>query len=310
MSSFDEIVTVFPDVKDVPDGLPLVVVLSGFSDAGQLAPQLDETISECGRDTLVAEFARDVLYDYRARRPVAHYDGTRTHQLDIPELQVSLVETEAGQQFLYLHGFEPDFRWESVAECLEELIIELQVSSVTAFHSIPMPVPHTRPIQSAVSGNRQDIQDEWGMWKPQTQIPASFVHMLEVRLHEASGGELPFSSFVTLVPHYLAEAEYPDVLAAALDRLESATGVTVPADSLEARRDSFDEKVSAQIRENSELESLVHGLELRYDEYMENFVKAKAHDVDLQNLPTADEIAAEFETFLASQAKKDADGDK
>ena len=33
MSSFDEIVTVFPDVKDVPDGLPLVVVLSGFSDA-------------------------------------------------------------------------------------------------------------------------------------------------------------------------------------------------------------------------------------------------------------------------------------
>lgn len=313
MSGFDEIVTVFSRADEVPEGLPLVVALSGFSDAGQLVPQLDSALLENGDDgsvSVIARFNRDLLYDYRARRPISRFDGIRVVEVDMPELEISLVQPADGQAFLYLHGFEPDFRWEAVILSVEEFIAEFGVSSVTTFHSIPMPVPHTRPVQSTVAGNREDLQERWSVWKPHTQIPSSILHVIENRVIDDTDGEIPVAGFVMLVPHYLAESEFPSVLTAALERLESATGLSIDEEGLSEREAEFAAKVTEQIDDSAELAALVDNLETRFDEYMAGIAEEHHFNVDLENLPTADEIAAEFESFLAAQAKKDNDGDK
>ena len=53
-------------------GLPLIVALSGYAEAGHVAVQIEHTITEALPHEVVARFDLDQLYDYRARRPHVH----------------------------------------------------------------------------------------------------------------------------------------------------------------------------------------------------------------------------------------------
>ena len=54
----------------VPRGLPLVLLLTGFTDAGNAVSGLIEHLRETTSPQPVVVFDNDVLLDYRARRPV------------------------------------------------------------------------------------------------------------------------------------------------------------------------------------------------------------------------------------------------
>ena len=69
-----------------------------------------------------------------------------------------------------------------------------------------MPVPHTRPIGVTVSGNRPELIEPMSVWRPTTQVPSNALHLLEFRLQELGH---PTAGFVLLIPHYLADTEYP-----------------------------------------------------------------------------------------------------
>ena len=51
-------------------GLPLIVALSGYAEAGHVAVQIEHTITEALPHEVVARFDLDQLYDYRARNGV------------------------------------------------------------------------------------------------------------------------------------------------------------------------------------------------------------------------------------------------
>ena len=159
-----------------------------------------------------------------------------------------------------------------------------------------MPVPHTRPIGTTVSGNRADLIEQFSVWRPHTQVPANAMHLVEYRLqethHEVAG-------FVLLVPHYLADTEYPFAALTALESVTSATGLIFPTDRLREEGREFGQKIDEQVNDNEELSRLVATLEERYDSYMkDNKVRSPLTDLEGE-LPSADEIAAELEEFLA-----------
>ena len=144
-----------PDVQ-VPPGLPLVAGLTGFADAGSAVAQTTEYLLSTLDTTVVATFDADELLDYRARRPIILFQGDHLADYRPPRLSLDLARDEIGQQFLMLTGYEPDFQWERFGAAVLGLIDALEVSSTTWINSIPMPVPHTRPIGVTVSGNRAD----------------------------------------------------------------------------------------------------------------------------------------------------------
>jgi hypothetical protein len=159
-----------------------------------------------------------------------------------------------------------------------------------------MPTPHTRPIGVTVSGNRLELIDSMSIWKPHTQAPATALHLVEHRLQELGH---PTVGFVLLVPHYLADTEYPDVAVTALESIGAATGLIFPTDTIRAEGREFVAKIEEQIETNQELARLVGALEERHDAYMAgNPLRSPLTDEDGE-LPSADEIAAELENFLA-----------
>uniref|UniRef100_A0A942T1J8 PAC2 family protein n=1 Tax=Neobacillus citreus TaxID=2833578 RepID=A0A942T1J8_9BACI len=301
----EELYTFDDAAPAVPPGLHLVAGLTGFADAGSAVAQVTTAVLETLDAQLVAEFDPDALLDWRARRPVITFEHDHIAAVEPPRLALHLVRDEIGQPFLFLSGYEPDFRWNRFVRAVTDLAAELRVADTTWVQSIPMPVPHTRPISLTVSGTRADLVEQMSVWKPETQAPANVLHLVEHRL--AALGE-QVTGLVLLVPHYLSDTEFPDAAVAALSGISAATGLIFPTDALREEGREFRSRVDEQVAGNAELQRLVSVLEDRHDTYMEgNPVASPLTGVDGE-VPTADAIAAELERFLADR-RGDSDPD-
>jgi hypothetical protein len=292
------------DVFDVPEGLHLVAGLTGFTDAGSAVTQLSEYLLDTLEYREVATFDSDALLDYRARRPLIYFDHDHLSDYRPATLKLYLATDEVGQEFLLLTGYEPDFQWERFTAAVLQLVDRFQVKTTTWVNSIPMPVPHTRPIGVTVSGNRTELIDSMSIWKPQTQVPANALHLVEYRLSELGH---PIAGFVLLIPHYLADTEFPVAAVTALESVSAATGLIFPTDRLREDGREFIAKIDGQVESNQELAKLVGTLEERHDSYMlDNPLRSPLTDVDGE-LPSADDLAAELENFLALRRTGDDD---
>jgi hypothetical protein len=293
----------------VPAGLPLVVLMTGFTDAGGTVSGVIEYVREELDPRPLVSFSNDALLDYRARRPIVTFDQDHLADYRPQRLELSLVRDALGQPFLVLAGYEPDFGWDAFAEAVLDLGEEYDVSSVTWVHAIAMPVPHTRTLGATVSGTRGDLVEAHSIWRPHTQVPATVGHLLEIRLSQAGA---TVTGFVLLVPHYLADTDYPGATAAALEKLMSATGLVFALDDLREEDRDYVERVEEQITSNEELERMVRGLEERYDAYAARLASGAAPSgtgtFDEAALPSADELAAELERYLASRPAEDDKG--
>jgi len=290
------------DFVDVPPGLDLVAGLTGFADAGAGVSRFSGYLLETLATTVVVSFDNDALLDYRARRPVMYFDQDHLADYEPARLRLYLAKDEVGQQFLLLTGYEPDFQWDRFTAAVLQLIERYAVATTTWVHAIPMPVPHTRPVGVTVSGNRSELIEAMSVWRPHTQVPANALHLLEYRLQSL---DHPTVGFVLLVPHYLADTEFPAAAVAALESISAATGLIFPTDELRTESREFIAKIDEQIESNVELARLVGTLEERHDSYMmDNPLRSPLTDED-GALPSADDIAAELEKFLANRRSGD-----
>lgn len=283
---------------DVPAGLPLVIMLTGFIDSGNSVRSASRHILDHLVHERVWTFHNDDILDYRARRPTFVFEQTRLTEYRPPLLTVSLVTDDMGNKILLLSGYEPDFRWDDVTECVVELIERFQVTHTTWVHAIPMPVPHTRPISMTVSGNRDDMIDAYSLWKPTTEIPGTFPHLVEYTLCNLG---LPVVGFVILIPHYLADSDFPLGAVAVFDAITTATGFILPTDEFREAGREFIAGVADQVSENDELQRLITTLEERHDSFIvDNPIPSPLMNAEGE-VPTADVIAAELERFLRTR---------
>lgn len=280
-------------------GLPLVAMLSGFSDAGSTISQVSEHLFSHLDNELVISFDNDQLLDYRSRRPVLFFEKDHIESYEPSTLAVYLLHDEADQPFLLLDGYEPDFRWEGFADAISTLVDDYSIPSFTWIHAIPFPIPHTRAIGVTVSGNRSDMIDRFSEWKPQTQVPGNVVHLLEYRL---AGRGIATAGFVLLVPHYIADNEVPAAAITALEMISAATGLVFPTDEIRDRNAAFLTKVTAQVEENPELQKLISTLEQGYSSGEGGPSKAPIGK-PLAAPPSADQIAEELENYLATMRR-------
>jgi hypothetical protein len=285
----------------IPRGLPLVIALTGFTDAGSAVSRVIDYFRDELAPTPLVVYSNDSLLDYRARRPIVSFEKDHLTDYRPQRLELSFAHDALGQPFLLLAGYEPDFGWDAFAASVVEFAEHYGVSTVTWVHAIPMPVPHTRPIGTTVSGTRTELTEAHSVWQPHTQVPATAGHLLEYRLTQAG---VRIAGFVLLIPHYLGDTEYPAAALAALDSLTVATGLVFAGDELRDENREYLAKVGEQIEGSEELARMVQGLEERYDAYMAGSTLATPM-IHTGDLPSADELAAELERFLATRPGED-----
>lgn len=291
---------------DVPDGLHLLAAISGFTDAGSTMQQVSQHILGNLDYETIAVFDNDELLDYRSRRPVMFFEQDHIEDYQPASLSLHLVKDEVGTQFLFLNGYEPDFKWEAFASSVEVLFSYFAVKDMTWLHAIPFPIPHTRPVGVTVSGNQKNVIAKYSEWKPRTQVPGNIMHLLEFRLTQA---DIPSTGFVLLVPHYLSDSEYPQAAVSGLELISSHLGLVFPTDELRDEGVAFTRRITQQMSENQELARMVESLETSFQSEKSSngmgAVKPREREI-----PDADEIAAELEGYLASHQKNKLENDE
>jgi predicted ATP-grasp superfamily ATP-dependent carboligase len=271
--------------------------LDGFVDAGSTGRLVRDHIMDTLDHRVIGRFDVDSLIDYRARRPVMTYDQDHWADYDAPELAVHLVRDATGSPFLFLTGPEPDRLWEGFSTGVRSMVERLGVSLTVGFHGIPMGVPHTRPVGLTPHGTRPELITGPRPWFGRVQVPGSASALLELRLGEAGHNAI---GFAVHVPHYLSQSDYPAAAVTALDAVAAATGLTLPSDELRAAAVRTNTEIADQIAGSDEVEKVVQALEQQYDAFAgsadrESLLASEA------NMPTAEELGAAFERFLAEQ---------
>lgn len=282
------------------DGLVLLHALRGFIDAGAAGEVATEHLLERFDGRRLVTFDADQLVDYRARRPAMTFDVWRWSEYDEPRLVVDLLHDAAGQPFLLLHGLEPDVQWERFAAAVRHVVELFRVRLVMGMHGIPMGVPHTRPLGATRHGTRRELTGATS-WFGTVQVPGSAASLLEYRLgrwgHDAAAVGVH-------VPHYLAQSTFPPAARTALEHVEEATGLTLDPGALAGPAADALEAVEKQVADAPEVAAVVRALEEQYDGLTRSLGRVGLLAESAQ-LPTADEIGAEFERFLAEQDEAD-----
>ncbi len=286
-------------------GPVLIHALEGFSDAGHAVRLAAEHLKSALDNELVAAFAIDDLLDYRSRRPMMTFKTDHFTGYQEPQLGLYALRDTAGTPFLLLSGLEPDLKWERFVTAVRLLAERLGVRRTIGLGTIPMAVPHTRPVSMTAHSNNRDLIADHQPWVGEVQVPASVSNLLEYRMaqhgHEAVG-------FTVHVPHYLAQTDYPAAAEALLGEVARSAALQLPTDALSTAGAAVRDKIDEQVEASPEVAQVVSALEGQYDA----FVAAQENRSLLardEDLPSGEELGAEFERFLAQHAEDFKDGD-
>jgi predicted ATP-grasp superfamily ATP-dependent carboligase len=278
----------------------LLHALNGFVDAGNAGRLAREHLTESLGSTVIAKFDIDQLFDYRSRRPIMQFSADHWESYDDPKLELHLLRDDDNTPFLLLTGPEPDLQWERFIAALIGLIREFEVRLTVGIHAIPMSIPHTRPGGVTAHGTRPELIAGYEPWIAKVQVPASVTNLLQFRMGQQG---LDAIGFAAHVPHYLAESEYPQAAELLLTSVSRATGLLLPTDALRIAGENVRAEVERQLTENQQASAVVRALEEQYDAFMRG--RGTNLLTEETPLPTADELGAELERFLAEHRRDD-----
>jgi predicted ATP-grasp superfamily ATP-dependent carboligase len=208
-----------------------------------------------------------------------------------------LIKDATGSQFLLLTGPEPDHEWEIFTQAVRDVAARMGVRLAVGFHGIPMGAPHTRPLGVTAHATTSGLTTGYPPLVDRLQVPGSVAALLEMRLGEEDRAAV---GFAVHVPHYLAQAAYPTAAITLLDSVSRATGLQLPDEALRDAARETDEEIRRQVEGSEEILEVVQALERQYDAFTEGAERGPLVDGSEQ-LPSADEIGAQFEQFLAEQ---------
>jgi hypothetical protein len=262
----------------------IVAAFDGWVDAAGASTAAAAILAEGGQP--IATFDADLLFDYRARRPVLDIiDGTPS-ELSWPSLSIDRVAT-GGRDVLVFTGAEPDFRWRELGEEVLELALRVGIVEWISIGAIPAGVPHTRPTPIMATASRPGLLPEGETPGPPgtLRVPAAALSTLEMAV---AGSGIPAVGFFAQVPHYVT-GPYAAATIALLERVGRHLGVETPLGALPdealAQRQRLDAAVAA------DADSLAYLKRLE-----------EAADEEQQPIPSGDELAREIERFLRGQA--------
>jgi proteasome assembly chaperone (PAC2) family protein len=279
----------WPDELERP---VLVLGLEGWIDAGLGGAGAVSALLEGITSEVIVTFDSDALLDQRSRRPVLRIvDGVNTG-LTWPEITLSLA-SNGGRDVLVLSGPEPDLSWKRFTREIVAMSGRLGVEMVVGLGAFPAPVPHTRPVRLVATATTRELADQVGYLPATIDVPAGISASLERGFADAN---IPAVGIWARVPHYAAGMPYPSASEALLEKLTELTGIAVDTSVLHEAAVATLAQLDQQIRQREDYSEMVRQLEQQTDDEA-----SASSGLDFGQLPSGEELAAEFERYLREQ---------
>jgi proteasome assembly chaperone (PAC2) family protein len=216
-----------------------------------------------------------------------------------PVIQLRLGTDRAGSDVCYLVGPEPDFKWRRFVTDVVELAVVLGVRLAVGLGAFPAPAPHTRPIRLAATAPpaSAELVPRIGVVQGEIDVPSGVWGALELAFGEAG---IPAVGLWARVPHYVAGMAFPAASAALLEGLAEVGRLSIDTIELHTAADVARSQVDELIAKSAEHDSLVHQLERNVD-------AAEGNPLEVGQIPTGDELAAELERYLRDERTEGGD---
>ena len=276
----------------------MVVMLSGWIDAGGAARAAADAIEDDIAASPVAEFDDDVYIDFRARRPVMELREGLNSVLNWERITVSIGREQTGRDVVMLTGPEPDMAWHRFTRVVGEMAQQLGVRQMAHLGAYPFATPHTRPSRLSVSTPSQDVLMRVPFLRSSIDVPSGAAGALEHELHDRG---IQAMGIWVQVPHYISSMTYPAASVALLDGLREATGLVVDAADLRGEVLIQRRRLDGLLANNDEHRVMVDQLEQIFDAGDDSVHGAGGSTALPLEIRSADELAAEVEEYLRGQ---------
>ena len=279
-----------------PDSPSLLVMLTGWIDAGGAGAAAMEAIETECHATPIATFDDDVYIDFRARRPTMELREGLNSVLHWSRINVSIGRDQAGHDLVLLTGPEPDMAWHRFSDAVGDLAVELGVTRMFGLGAYPFAAPHTRTPRLSVSTPSQDVLASVRFMRSSVDVPAGVAASIEHAMH-ARG--IPALGIWVQVPHYITSMSYPTSSVALLDALRELADIVI--DAAQIRQDAIIQRgrLDKLVTDNPEHMEMLTRLEELYDSAGDPSAQDAGGPV--LELRSGDELAAELEQFLRDQ---------
>lgn len=287
---------------EIPLHRPVLVMgLEGWVDAGLSGGNALAALLGSMRTQPIVTFDSDVLVDHRSRRPTQRIVDGVLESVTYPEIQLRHGVDEGGNDVLLLVGPEPDYRWREFTKELVRVSGELDVRLAVGLGGFPAPMPHTRPTRIIATAIDQALANDVGFIPGIREVPGG-IHAAILKGFEEVG--VPALSLWAMVPHYVAGMPYPQASLGLLEQLGRLAGTTTDVTELRAAAEVTRNRIDGLIAQNPEHVAMVAGLEQQVDAEAVSSSNLTEHPpLDVDNLPTGDEIAAELQRFLREEGE-------
>jgi hypothetical protein len=266
----------------------MLIGLEGWFDIASAASNAVESFIDHDHALIVGQIDPDPFYDFTQQRPLVSIDdGVR--EIQWPSNDIVLQRSVGHRDIVSLVGVEPHLYWSTYVEAIVTVAKALGCEAVVTVGSAAEALPHTRRPPVTGSSANADLARRLGLVAPSYQGVTGIAGVLHAALDAAS---IPSVSLRVGIPHYLMNAEHPQATEALSRHLSHVLGVPTTvdfSDQIDAWREVHDEIIAS----DEQLRMYVRMLEAEFDRRAEAAI------------PSADDLAAQFENFLDDQRGDD-----
>jgi hypothetical protein len=246
----------------------LVAAFRGWNDAGGAATLAGGYLKAVTDARRFATIDSEPFIDYQQTRPSAKLVDGESRAIEWPETELFASEDH---DLAILLAPEPNLRWRSYTEA----------------GALLADTPHTRPVPVSASASDRELIERHGMTRSTYEGPTGIVGVL----HDAcTRAGLRSASLWAATPHYISASPNPRAALALLERLSELTGTPAGSGELRTAASEYALRVAAAIADDPEVTEYVTQLEAQ---------------LDAEQAPSGDELAADFERYLRDRRPDD-----
>ena len=269
----------------------LIAAFRGWNDAGDAATFAAAHLSRVWSAKRVASIEPEEFYDFQAVRPQVELVDGETRKITWPTNEFSAATLSGSDHdVLILIGTEPNLRWKTFSRLIVDVAERHGVGLVITFGALLADVPHSRPVHITGTAVDKELIARLNLLRSRYEGPTGIVGVL----HDAfARSGIPSASLWAAVPHYLAVSPNPKAALALVEKATELIGAPADIDELVQGTAVYEERVAEIVASDEDVQAYVKLLEERADD--------PGDDLDPDDLPSGDSLAAELERYLREQ---------
>jgi proteasome assembly chaperone (PAC2) family protein len=276
----------------------LVAAFHGWNDGGSAATLAASFLRTTLDATRFASIDPDEYVDFQQIRPrVSLRDGV-TREISWPDTEFFHAALPGLDRDLVLCiGVEPNLRWRAFSGEIAGLANDVGSTLAITLGGLLADTPHSRPVPITGTAHDSALVEQLGFRRSRYEGPTGIVGVLHAACADVG---LPSASLWAAVPHYISANTNPKAALALIQALEPLVGTAFDPGELVQASELFDQQVASIADGDEEISAYVQELERRADEVEED---------ELRDLPTGDELEAEFQRFLRGRRGRGEDAE-